>query len=78
MVFFFFFPPASTFSPWLILFALAMSHRALSTPDFYPDVHITVPSCSQFPIPSPFLKPDVTTKLLPAVENTPVLPLDHD
>lgn len=66
------------FSPWLIMFALTMSHRALSTPDFHPDVHIAVPSCSQFPTPPPLLKLGVMTKLLPIVENIPVLSLDHD
>lgn len=66
------------FSPWLIMFALTMSHRALSTPDFHPDVHIAVPSCSQFSTPPPLLKLGVMTKLLPIVENIPVLSLDHD
>lgn len=64
-----------------MMFALTMSHRALSTPDFHPDVHITVPSCSQFPTPPsphPLLKLGVMTKLLPTVENIPVLSLDHD
>lgn len=81
-----FFIPASTFSPWLMLFASVilavlvpwMSHRALCTQNFYPDVHITVLSCLPFPNPSSWFKHNAATKLFPTVENTSILSLDPD